>query len=528
MSEKASTGRASAPDFSQEAMEQIFFWARDRVASAVAGTPKPDARALGELGERRVLGAFVSVKKRGALRSCMGYMFDGCLFGEALDSAAVSAALHDPRFPALDVSEFYDLDLEVWALGAMREIEERGDARRDAFEIGVDGLQIQCRGRRGLLLPSVPVELGWDKDRFLEGLCDKAGLARGSWRSDEARLFAFRGESYKKPFVWEVSRNPALSQAVAAARESIATQRQRTTFSLSPNLFQWQAPSTSRSEPRDLSSETRPSAVAGMFYPGTGAEQGRALDEFEATAGGEERESVAAALVPHAGWVYSGRLASRTLGRAQGRDTIVVFAPKHRREGANFAVSPHGKWDYRGGVIANDLEFANAFCAALPEFQQDAVAHRSEHSIEVELPILARHFPGAKVVGALIGSSSREELQGFARRFAAFLKDRDARGLSRPLFVISSDMNHYANEETTRALDQMAMDAMETLDPDRLYEVVRKNRISMCGVLPAYFVLSTLRELGELTRATKVGYATSGEASGDYERVVGYAGYLFN
>ena len=116
------------PDLTAETMERLFFWARDRVASVVASLPSPDVSSLGDVGNLPVLGAFVSFKKRGRLRSCMGYMSEGIRLGEALDSSSVTAALRDPRFPPISANELYDLDLEVWILGAMREIQEQGDA----------------------------------------------------------------------------------------------------------------------------------------------------------------------------------------------------------------------------------------------------------------------------------------------------------------------------------------------------------------------------------------------------------------
>ena len=87
-------------------------------------------------------------------------------------------------------------------------------------------------------------------------------------------------------------------------------------------------------------------------------------------------------------------------------------------------------------------------------------------------------------------------------------------------------MNHFANDHENRRLDRLALDAMQTLDPQRLLSVVRQHNISMCGVLPAVIVMETLRKLGGLTTCEEVGYATSAEVSGDTRRVVGYAGSL--
>ena len=263
------------------------------------------------------------------------------------------------------------------------------------------------------------------------------------------------------------------------------------------------------------------------------AEQENMLRAFDASIRAEsgnvpERKTVNGTLVPHAGWIYSGRLAASTLSRIEPPETVVVLAPKHRREGANLAVMPYGAWNYGAGKIDADLEFADAFVRALPEFKKDAAAHRSEHSIEVQLPLIARYFPGSKVVGVLIGGATKTELKGLAERFAAFLDEWVSAGHSKPLLLVSSDMNHYATDAATREIDKLATDAIETTEPDALFDTVMRNGITMCGVLPAFFALSTLKKRGEFNRAAKVGYATSGDASGDLERVVGYAGYLFD
>ena len=88
-------------------------------------------------------------------------------------------------------------------------------------------------------------------------------------------------------------------------------------------------------------------------------------------------------------------------------------------------------------------------------------------------------------------------------------------------------MNHFATDEETRRLDEVALAALERLDPEDVYETVTDNNISMCGVLPAVIVLETLRLLGGVRRAERVGYATTADVTGDGSRVVGYAGMLF-
>ncbi|MBQ9126165.1 MAG: AmmeMemoRadiSam system protein B [Thermoguttaceae bacterium] len=571
-------------NLSKDAMEEAFFWTRDRIVATVAGGAPPKISGLGELANLPVGGAFVSLKKRGRLRSCMGAMREGIAWGVALDSAAVSAATSDPRFPPLSPDEFYDLDLEIWALGETRALSERGVDRVGAIQIGRDGLQIEGRGRRGLLLPSVAVEFGWDAERFLEAVCEKAGLARDAWASDETRLFAFEGVSFKKPFVYLASKNPTLAQIVAernkvngeesavsagGANKSISTNStssasaSRPTFRLAPDFFRWNLPTSVQNRGiaqnsgfADEGAAVRPAAVAGLFYPATPAERAALLDKLERTAqsrrsagnggfvevgedegfgevgeigtGGESRRRWSAALVPHAGWIYSGRLAAATLKRVEIPETVVVFAPKHRAEGADFAVMPAERWDVGGGEsVPSDPDFVERFVAAVPPFRKDAVAHRREHAVETLVPLIARFAPAAKVVGAVIGRATVDELTAAAVKFAGFLQNEEKNGRKAPLILISSDMNHFSNDETTRRLDALALDALESLDPTRLLETVRREKISMCGVLPAFFVLTALGKIGKLGKVKKVGYATSGDSSGDRERVVGYAGYLF-
>ena len=131
-------------------------------------------------------------------------------------------------------------------------------------------------------------------------------------------------------------------------------------------------------------------------------------------------------------------------------------------------------------------------------------------------------FAIAKVVGIALGTATWDQIRRFAASLADVIRTLD----EPPLLVISSDMNHYASDAENRRLDEMALAAMETLDPVKLHETVTQRNISMCGMLPAVIVMQTLRNLGQLRRSERVAYATSGDVSGDKSRVVGYAGML--
>jgi AmmeMemoRadiSam system protein B len=267
----------------------------------------------------------------------------------------------------------------------------------------------------------------------------------------------------------------------------------------------------------------RPAAVAGTFYPGDPDQLGQMIDGF-LDQPPPSRQAWPAALVPHAGLKYSGRLAAQVLQQLDIPETVIVLAPKHSGTGVDWAVAPHETWALPGATVSSDPELARQLSESIDDLQLDAAAHAREHAIEVQLPLLARVAPHARVVGITIGSGNLERCHQFATGLADVLRARDA---DRALLLISSDMNHYATEEETRRVDQLVLDSMERLDPEDLYRTVRENRISMCGVLPAVIVLEALRQLGHLERCHRVGYTTSAETSGDTSRVVGYAGMLF-
>lgn len=234
-------------------------------------------------------------------------------------------------------------------------------------------------------------------------------------------------------------------------------------------------------------------------------------------------EFYAAAMVPHAGWIYSGRLAAQTLVKARFPETAIIFCPKHRGGGPDWAVAPNRTWILPGTNVETDMHLAREIVESVAPMQFDAVSHAQEHAIEVQLPILARLAPKTKIVAIAMHGGVPEMIEEAATQFAQVLRKQQ----QMPLLIISTDMNHYASEESTRNIDRLALDAIESLDPWRLFDTVAENRISMCGALAAVFVMRTLQKLDLLNECVPIGYTTSAETSGDKSRVVGYAGMLF-
>ncbi len=266
----------------------------------------------------------------------------------------------------------------------------------------------------------------------------------------------------------------------------------------------------------------RKPAVAGVFYPAEGPQLEQLVEHLTAGGGPQAKEAWPAVMVPHAGLSYSGKIAAAVFQRVAIPNRVIVLAPKHTRLGTPWAVAPHEAWSLPGRQVASDSELAHRLSEAIGRLELDAAAHLEEHAIEVQLPLLARLAPDAKVVGIAIGEGGLDDCREFARQLAELLRDEPVP----PLLVISSDLNHYAPDGENRRLDRIALDAMGRLDPAHLFHTVRQHDISMCGLLPAVIVMQTLHNLGCLQTCSQVAYATSADAGGSVDRVVGYAGLL--
>jgi AmmeMemoRadiSam system protein B len=259
-----------------------------------------------------------------------------------------------------------------------------------------------------------------------------------------------------------------------------------------------------------------------MFYPADPPSVQGVLEQWFGRAD-VPRDVWRAALVPHAGWVYSGRIAAAVFQRIIMPRTVIVLCPKHRAGGAECAVAPWRQWQFPGGSMATNVELSERLAGEVPLLQLDERPHHDEHAIEVQLPLLARCGPDSQLVGITVGRVGWEDCQAIAGGLAAMLRGQ----LDDVLLVISSDMNHFGSDVENRRQDDRALQALDQRDPEELYRTCHRHRITMCGMLPAVIVLSTLRLLGELQRAQRVAYTTSAEVSGDTDRVVGYAGMLF-
>jgi len=277
----------------------------------------------------------------------------------------------------------------------------------------------------------------------------------------------------------------------------------------------------------------REPAVAGRFYPRNAAQLEREVGRFlapEDAAGAPtqvEPRLVRAlgCIVPHAGYMYSGGVAGAVFARLELPRRFVILGPRHYPQGAPLAILSEGAWRTPLGDVPLDAPLAAALARACPLLREDAVAHATEHSIEVQLPFLQEMASEFRFVPIALGTDRFQAFEDLGRALAGVVAEAEAVQAGPVLIVASSDMNHYESDEITRKKDARAIERILALDPRGLYDVVRREQISMCGYGPAVTMLVAAKQLGA-TRAEVVSYATSAEVSGDYDRVVGYAGIV--
>jgi AmmeMemoRadiSam system protein B/AmmeMemoRadiSam system protein A len=366
-------------------------------------------------------------------------------------------------------------------------------------------------------LADMHFELAVLEDVAMHGPVQGADL-RGYDPSERGLLLLARNRS---GFVWD--RKQSVDQALTLAHKAAALPAMAEAHLYSATVCATTNPFIAGQQPLgDLQAAPRPAAVAGTFYPSDSAKLSSLVDQL--FAGSEvEKKRYPAVMVPHAGLKYSGRIAADVLRRVKFPSTIIIIGPKHTPYGVDWAVAPQVGWSIPGATLAGNPQLARELVAAIPGLAFDAAAHAREHAIEVELPLIARLAPQTKVVGIAIGPGGYAD----CRRFAAGLADVLRQQQEQPLLIISSDMNHFANDAENRRLDELALACMDRLDAESLLATCRRRQISMCGVLPAVIVMETLRELGQLHSAERIAYATSADVSGDISRVVGYAGIAF-
>ena len=263
----------------------------------------------------------------------------------------------------------------------------------------------------------------------------------------------------------------------------------------------------------------REPAVAGQFYPASRMELQSNLDKLLAPSG--KKINAIGVIAPHAGYIYSGAVAGAVFARVEVPRRVLVLCPNHTGMGQPLSIMSTGSFRTPLGDVAIDTQLAEALKKGFPLLREDLASQEREHAVEVQLPFLQAERKDVTFVPITVGTGQFEVLSALGVVIAKVI---DACG-EPVLIVASSDMNHYEPDEETRVKDALAIEQVLGLQPSGLFQTVRGQHISMCGVGPAVAMLTAALKLGA-SSAELVKYATSGDVSGDRKHVVGYAGIV--
>jgi MEMO1 family protein len=263
----------------------------------------------------------------------------------------------------------------------------------------------------------------------------------------------------------------------------------------------------------------REPVVAGRFYPDSPTGLRKTVLSY---LGQDEPKLEAAAVVaPHAGYVYSGAVAGAVYGAVRMPDRFIVLGPNHTGWGEQLSLHPDGVWQLPLGPATVDSDLNSRLLESCSLLREDRRAHQQEHSLEVQIPFLQALCGNVRFAAICVGTARKADLEALGHALAKVVRSAEGR----VMMVASSDMNHYEPADVGASKDQRAISRVLALDPEGLYRTVLGEDISMCGFAPTVAVLTACRDLG-CSEGRLVRYANSGDVSGDYSSVVGYAGMV--
>jgi AmmeMemoRadiSam system protein B/AmmeMemoRadiSam system protein A len=263
----------------------------------------------------------------------------------------------------------------------------------------------------------------------------------------------------------------------------------------------------------------RKPAVAGSFYPGSFKELAAMISTMVDDSA--PKTDVIGLVCPHAGIIYSGPVAGAAISRIRITDTVIIMGPNHTGLGKPFSLMTSGTWETPMGNVEIDTELAMKMGGNSSYLEEDSDAHLREHSIEVQLPFLLHFKKNFKIVPIVLSQASGSVYKEIGQEIAEVLN-----GLGREVVILaSSDMTHYEPQKEAERKDKLAIEAIVNLDEDELMERIANHGITMCGYAPVVALISAAKVM-DARRAELVRYQTSGETSGDFTSVVGYAGLI--
>ncbi len=266
----------------------------------------------------------------------------------------------------------------------------------------------------------------------------------------------------------------------------------------------------------------RRSAVANQFYPSDPQELKNLIDSFKLHEKQHVKEKAVACILPHAGYIYSGKVAAETLSAIEVPETCIILGPNHSGFGEKYSLMREGEWQTPFGNVKIDTALADELLKNSIYLLDDPIAHTNEHSIEVQLPLIQevsrRDFSFVPICLAW-------GAQLVYKNIAEAIVKSIATTKKKVLIIASTDMTHYESHLSASHKDDEAIKSILKFNEQELLEKIERLQISMCGYIPVVITILAARKLGA-KRGYLVSYQTSGDVTKDYSSVVGYAGIV--
>lgn len=275
--------------------------------------------------------------------------------------------------------------------------------------------------------------------------------------------------------------------------------------------------------------QIRTPAVAGVFYPGEKNELKQLIKESFLHKFGprnipptKNKKQIFGIICPHAGYMYSGPIACRSFYAISSDipELFIIVGPNHWGIGSNVATMKDCKWETPLGQVEIDSEIAEKISKLADVIEIDSFSHSREHSLEVQIPILQEISSNFKIVPIALIDQRKKTAKEIGLAIANIAKEKK-------LMVIgSSDFTHYESNDFAHEQDEALIEPILELDVDRFYDVLQERNVSACGYGAIASTMIACKELGA-TKGELLGYATSGDITGDKSSVVGYGSIIF-
>ena len=276
--------------------------------------------------------------------------------------------------------------------------------------------------------------------------------------------------------------------------------------------------------------QVRTPAVAGMFYPGEKNELKKSIhDGFMHSFGpgklppSEESKKIFGVICPHAGYMYSGPVASHSLYEisSESYELFIIVGPNHWGLGCSVATQKDCVWDTPLGKVEVDSDVVSELAESTKIVDVDFFSHTKEHSLEVQVPMLQEVFPNKfKILPIVLINQDKNTAIELGKALAKLTEKK------RTMIIGSSDFTHYEPNDFAHMQDKSLIEPILKLNVDGFYKVLEEKQVTACGYGAMATTMIACKELGA-TKGELLKYATSGDVTGDTSSVVGYGSIIF-